>query len=318
MSDFPAQRVRPVWIASYPRSGNTFLRIILERVFSLPSYSVYYIEGSKHRDPSAEALQDAPRLPADWKCRLTDSASAPPVVIKTHDLPTDSSPAIFIARDGRAAIHSYYHYHKKFAFEQPSLTEVIGGICQFGSWTEHYRGWNPKKRPDTLFVLYDELVRDPDKAISRLAEFLKREPEKADLPEFQKLQQQLPAFFRRGQNADYLSEWTPDQVAFFNRLHGEAMRDMGFSLSTSDGNAANLIPELAEAARRLHGQYLVQLTNVALMEERKELEKQELEKKFRNAAAETDLTWQTLLKSGWVKIGVSLGALKPPVQKPGP
>src|SRR5438270_5605135 len=111
MSEFPTQCVRPVWIASYPRSGNTFLRIILERVFSLPSYSVYYSEGGKHRDASAEALQDAPRLPADWKSRVTDSVTAPPVMIKTHDLPADSGPAIFIARDGRAAIHSYYHYH---------------------------------------------------------------------------------------------------------------------------------------------------------------------------------------------------------------
>jgi hypothetical protein len=287
-------------------------------VFSLPSYSVYYSEGSKHRDPSAEALQDAPKLPTDWKSRLTDSTTAPPVVIKTHDLPADSGPAIFIARDGRAAIHSYYHYHKKFAFEQPSLTEVIAGICQFGSWSEHYHGWNPKNRPGTLFVLYDQLVTAPEKTISRLAEFLKREPRKADLPEFQQLQQQLPAFFRRGQNADYLSEWTPDQIALFNQLHGEAMRDIGFPLSTSDGNAANLIPELTEAARRLHGQYLVQLGNVGLIGERKELEKQGLEKKFREAAAETDLMWQTFLKSGWIKMGVSLGALKPPVQKPDP
>lgn len=318
MSEFPTQRVRPVWIASYPRSGNTFLRIILERVFSLPSYSVYYSDGSKHRDPSAEALQDAPRLPADWKSRLTDSAMAPAVMIKTHDLPTDSGPAIFIARDGRAAIHSYYHYHKKFAFEQPSLTEVIAGICQFGSWSEHCRGWNPKTRPGTLLLLYDQLVTAPEKAISRLAEFLKREPQKADLPEFQQLQQHLPAFFRRGQNADYLSEWSPDQIALFNQLHGDAMRDLGFSLSTSVGNAANLIPELTEAATRLHSQYLVQLTNVALMEERKEAEKQELEKKLRKKAAETDLTWQRFLKSGWIKMGMSVGALKPPVQKPGP
>jgi hypothetical protein len=263
-------------------------------------------------------LQDAPKLPADWKCRLTDSAAVPPVVIKTHDLPTNGGPAIFIARDGRAAIHSYYHYHKKFAFEQPSLTEVIAGLCQFGSWSEHYRGWNPKNRPDTLFVLYDQLVTAPEKVISRLGEFLKREPQKVELPEFQQLQQRLPAFFRRGQNADYLSEWTPDQIAVFNQLHGEAMRDMGFPLSASDGNAANLIPELAQAARRLHGQYLVQLANIALMEEKNELEKQELEKKFGKAAAEAELTWQKFLKSGWIKLGMSVGALKPPVQKPGP
>src|SRR5258708_40306388 len=100
MLEIPGQGARPVWIASYPRSGNTFLRILLERVFEMPSYSAYYVEGTEHRDPSAEALQEAPRLPWNWRGRLTDSDAAPQIVIKTHDLPTDKAPAIFIARDG--------------------------------------------------------------------------------------------------------------------------------------------------------------------------------------------------------------------------
>ena len=30
-----------VWLASYPRSGNTFLRIVLHRLYGVPTYSVY-------------------------------------------------------------------------------------------------------------------------------------------------------------------------------------------------------------------------------------------------------------------------------------
>ncbi len=30
-----------VWLASYPRSGNTFLRLVLHRLFGVPTYSVY-------------------------------------------------------------------------------------------------------------------------------------------------------------------------------------------------------------------------------------------------------------------------------------
>ena len=36
--------VHPIWLASYPRSGNTFLRIILQSVFDLPSYSAYNLD----------------------------------------------------------------------------------------------------------------------------------------------------------------------------------------------------------------------------------------------------------------------------------
>ena len=311
MSEFPSQ-ARPVWIASYPRSGNTFLRILLERVFSLPSYSIYYSEGSKHRDPSAEALQEAPKLPWDWKTRLIQDPSAQQVMIKTHDLPTDNAPAIFIARDGRAAIHSYYHYHKKFAFEQPSLTEVIAGICQFGSWSDHYLGWNPRHRPQTLYVLYDELVSAPQRVIEQLAEFLKREPQRADLPEFDQLQRQLPAFFRRGKNADYLQEWSPDQISLFNQLHGQVMKDLGFSLTESEGNAANLIPELAMAGSRLHRQYLEQLTKVAWMQDISARDLKAQETKLRKAAEEKDQAWQRFLRCAWIKMGLAIKAVELP------
>src|SRR6476620_12183515 len=56
MPESPTKGARPVWIASYPRSGNTFLRIILRDAFGLPSYSLYYMDGGTHRDPSAEAV----------------------------------------------------------------------------------------------------------------------------------------------------------------------------------------------------------------------------------------------------------------------
>lgn len=311
MSEFPVQGGRPLWIASYPRSGNTFLRIILENIFHLPSFSMYYIEGENHPDPSAETLEQAPLLPRDWRDFLMDAAELPVVPIKTHDLPSDQAPAIFVARDGRAAIHSYFHYHKKFAFEQPSLTEVIAGACQFGSWSDHYWGWRPKTRPNTLVLGYEELVAHPHEVIPRLAEFLNIAPRHGGLPRFEELQRRAPAFFRRGQNTDYLTEWTPGQMALFNHLHAPAMEDLGFPFAPSAESPVSTVSELARSAARLHRLYLEQLTSLGRAAGEHRQEVQGLSHQIRELSRQIDHMLDPMVKTKWVRLGLAVGALQP-------
>src|SRR6185369_14366761 len=102
MLDFLMQQLRPVWSASYPRSGNSFLRIILEKMFRTPTFSIYRVEGQNFRDPSAEALEDAPFLPRKWRRQLSEASDAKLTLIKTHDWPEDDRPAIYIVREGHA------------------------------------------------------------------------------------------------------------------------------------------------------------------------------------------------------------------------
>ena len=312
MFEFPAQGARPVWIASYPRSGNTFLRIILEKCFQLPSYSIYHAEGDTHHDPSADALEDAPVLPADWRRRLRDSENLPPLAIKTHGPPTDDAPAIFIARDGRAAVHSYYHYHKKFAFEQPSLLEVIAGACQFGSWSEHYWAWRPRSRAKTLLVHYEELVGQPHLVIPRLAAFLGRPAAEVSLPQFEELQHRAPAFFRRGSNTDFLTEWSPVQMALFNQLHAAAMKDLGFELAPSSASAAEASSELAQSAARLHRLYLEQLTNIGQAMRDHQRETQRLAGQLSVLTDWVKTVHEPLVHARWVRFGVALGMVPVP------
>ncbi len=257
--DLRATGIRPIWLASYPRSGNTFLRIILQNLFRLPTYSIYRVEGAEFPDPSAEALEEAPFLPRDWRELLSDAPQAETVLIKTHNPPPDNRKAIYLVRDGRASIDSYYHYHKKFAFEQPSLTEVIAGACQFGSWSEHYLAWQPKTRPETLWLRYEDLVSRPAEFIPALSKFIGAAPVEGRLPTFAELKERMPAFFRRGQNNDFSSQWSPGQQALFNLLHGPVMAEMGYPLSTPGESALSTIPELARSAARSHKLYIQQL-----------------------------------------------------------
>jgi hypothetical protein len=304
-----SERLRPIWIASYPRSGNTFLRILLQNSFRLVSYSLYRLEGQDHPDPSAEALEEAPPLPRDWRSRVSTAREATLTMIKTHGLPEDDAPAIYLVRDGRAAIHSYYHYHQKFAFEQPSLTEVIAGACQFGSWSDHVRAWKPRTRPNTLLLHYEDLVARPEEAIGAVAHFLERQPIPGPLPSFAELQQRSPAFFRRGVNQDFHTEWSPAQMRLFNQRHGVTMKEFGYELVQSEGpmDAAGI--ELAESATRLHACYLEQLTNAGLLTARqKELEQTVARlTREKNSLTAKLLRYEELWQRGWVRFGRKLG-----------
>src|SRR5262245_9850273 len=95
-----------VWLASYPRSGNTFLRIVLHRVYGPPTYSIY--DGD---DPVAQRV--GPELVGYRPKPLRRSelvASDELFFVKTHKRrKADDSPAIYLVRDGRDAVVSHAH-----------------------------------------------------------------------------------------------------------------------------------------------------------------------------------------------------------------
>ena len=238
------------------------------------------------------------------------------MLLKTHDRPEGDGPAIYLVRDGRAAIDSYYHYHQKFAFEKPSLTEVIAGACQFGRWCEHYLAWQPRSRPNTLFLRYEDLVSQPQKIIPQVAEFLHMEPKDGRVPGFQELQQQFPVFFRRGQNADFLRAWNPGQMSLFNQLHGEIMKKLDYPLAQCGQVSGDTASELAVSAAHWHDIYLEKLnelgTTAATCQElykRTDHLENEL-RRMTEVMQKKDAVLGPLLKSLWVKIGLTLGFLR--------
>jgi len=260
--------LRPIWLASYPRSGNTFLRLLLEQVFGLPTYSKHCVEGENYHDPSADPLENASPLPPDWRRLIGKTPRAQPALIKTHSQPEDDSPAIYIVRDGGPAIDSYYRYCQSFETERPSLTAVITGACHFGNWSDHYRAWQPQTRPRTLFLRFEQLVRQPAEVISQLAGFLQRQPVSGAPPSFAELHAQFPDFFRRGSNRDFATEWSPVQLSLFNLLHGPVMCELGYRLPDSALPGPEAIYEIVQLAGSTFNRYTQQVWENTRLEAR--------------------------------------------------
>ena len=217
-----------VWIASYPRSGNTFVRVILHQAFGLRTYSVHNDNTDIGADPSTRHIVGHLALPKSWNAdqARTDGELW---VVKTHDAPQESDKTIYIVRDGREATLSYFNYLHMYTKQEATLVEVIAGAVDFGGWSEHVLAWNPLERGHTLLLRFEELVADPESHIRRIADFLDLEPIAVSLPSFSDLHRANPKFFRSGRTSSWTSAFDQNTHSFFWLLHYEAMTRYGYT-----------------------------------------------------------------------------------------
>ncbi len=215
-----------IWVASYPRSGNTFFRTVLHQAFGFDTWSAYP-EGADGAGSIADVTGHREFTP-DF--RLEDAAMADELYfVKTHDPPRDNRKAIYLIRDGRATIASYYHYACNIRGDALEMADAIIGRIMFGPWAAHVMSWNPRQRPDTLLIKFEELVADPASFYPRIQEFVGREPRPdVTLPGFEQLQARNSTFFRSGSNEAWRKDFSEDDHNLFWSLHGQIMAEYGY------------------------------------------------------------------------------------------
>jgi hypothetical protein len=223
-----------IWLASYPRSGNTFLRMLLHESFGLKSYS---LAGTKERAMGGEPVgQLVGDMNVNWSDELSRSLRADTGrhLVKTHEEPQSATdPCIYVVRDGRSAVVSYHHYLREVDGLDVSLNDVIDGNVYAGSWSDHYLQWQPKTRPNTLFLRYEDITREPDRAVRELAQFFDLSPLRPFSIEFEQLHQMNAAFFRTGENASNIAQLGSAEPRFWE-AHGALMSELGYSRAVEE------------------------------------------------------------------------------------
>jgi glycosyltransferase involved in cell wall biosynthesis len=226
-----------LWLASYPRSGNSFLRVVLKVAFGVGSNSVYGAGSAVNRPlPHVGEGQDPDRLLADM------AVSADLCPVKTHELPGDDEhPAIYVVRDGRDTLVSYAHYAMELVprDERPvggdsflaMLRALVFSDGYFGGWGRHAIGWTERKAP-TAVIRFEELIADPVSVVGQALERLEIRAERTGsaLPSFSELHRAWPEFFREGRVGSYRDEMPHELEDLFWSRHGRAMRRHGYSL----------------------------------------------------------------------------------------
>lgn len=211
-----------VWLASYPRSGNTFFRIALHRLYRVPTYTVYDVDGVADR--IGTDLMDARDRPAGFaQMRASDEIH----FVKTHRQRNDPAiapedRAICLVRDGRDAVVSWARlntadltdapdYDARFHEEaRTTITRRTGGT---GGWGQNVLSWHASTGPAPVWVRFEDLIADPrttvETAVAAAAPGLKPAPD-THLPAFTELHTRAPAFFRSGTTGTHQTELPPD------------------------------------------------------------------------------------------------------------
>lgn len=234
-----------VWLSSFPRSGNTFFRVLLHRLYGVPTYVVYDVDGVAEQ--IGPDLMDARARPASFE-RMRDAAEV--YFVKTHRRRDDpviaaQDRAICLVRDGRDSVVSWARlgtkhlagrpdYAERFAAEARAIiTRRTGGT---GGWGQNVRSWQESTAPAPVWVRFEALIAAPQAtvraAVAAVAPDLAPQP--APIPSFKDLQAHDPDFFRAGTTGTYRTELPPDLHDLFWEQpdNAAAMHRLGYHRDT--------------------------------------------------------------------------------------
>ncbi|MBX3063938.1 MAG: sulfotransferase domain-containing protein [Anaerolineae bacterium] len=228
-----------LWLASYPRSGNTFFRTLLKHVYDINSLTIYdqlpqttwtaapeYFTMHPHKIPTFEDMVAAD----EW------------YVMKTHDLPKEDHPAIYIVRDGRDALISHAHFVLEYDWKLPleerqaryydTLRMLIETDVSFGGWGKNVLAWTLRQTP-TIVVKFEQLIINPFETLAAALTEIGYQPPEArssDTPlNFEHLHKLNPQFFRKGRVGAWREEMPTDLQELFWQRHGAVMDKMTYS-----------------------------------------------------------------------------------------
>ena len=265
------------WIASYPKSGNTWVRCLLDSL--LHGGESPRLDKLIETCPNGalrswlEAFFDVPcaeMTPAEILLLRAavyghlGQAGAPPCYIKLHDChdpalipPQASAGVVYVLRDPRDVAPSWADFMGR------GLDETIGLMARpnftlgrskpryhhqaeqvMGSWSENVTSWLEQQDMPVLLLRYEEMMAEPQREAARLADFLGLKADDEMIAKavaacsFDQL--------RRKEEAEGFSE-RPDSVARFFR-QGKAG---AWSENLSQAQASRIEADHGELMQRL-------------------------------------------------------------------
>lgn len=217
------------WLASYPRSGNTYLRVLLNQIFAQKTYSIYDDVKDIASDESTARVVGHVQLPRGFSEPKARAAKRR-YLIKTHEpAPNDTDQAIYVIRDGRESMWSYKNYMRDYGYGDIKLRDFVLGDVDFGSWGSHVESWQPLHRPNTLLLRCEELVESPREAVEKIAGFLHLRKRTTRIHEFAELHKVNARIFRSGKRLAWTDHFSYRLHAEFWRRYGRIMEAYGYS-----------------------------------------------------------------------------------------
>jgi len=165
-------RADDIFLVTYPRSGTTWMQMILYQLASRGDMNFTHI------------CQVAPWFERVISFNVMSSeaieAIPSPRIFKSHLsyrwIPKGQCKYIYVMRNGKDVAVSFFHFYKSHLGFKGDFSEFFDlfmrGKVQFGSWFEHVAGWREHlDNPNILFLEYENLTRDLEGCLRRIIQF---------------------------------------------------------------------------------------------------------------------------------------------------
>lgn len=191
-----------IWIASYPKSGNTYIRSFLASYFFSENGKFNFDQLLKlHQFPSMkfsknriESEEEASKYWIFNQKTFFDNDELN--LVKTHNCllkfrgnnftsKDQTLGAIYIVRDPRNLITSFTHHYSfsyedalkfmmydKAALVEKSADNDYSNFTYLNSWSNHYKSWRDNDQFKTLFIKFEDLEDNKDKIFREIVKFI--------------------------------------------------------------------------------------------------------------------------------------------------
>lgn len=233
-------RAEDIIIVGFPKSGNTWMQNLIAGV-------LYGIDTTFLPDKLTQIL--IPNLHGTYFYkRLLDFTC-----FKSHLLPQPSyKKVVYIVRDGRDSLVSYYHMNQADKKEVTMEEMVKEGKGIYPSkWHEHVKAW--KENPynaEIMWIRYEDLHLQPLVEMKRFCEFagierdedlLKRSIQGNSFKKMQKKEEKYgwdnqqwnaeEKFIRRGKMGSFRDEMPADLIRYFENEASEQLVELGYDIT---------------------------------------------------------------------------------------
>ncbi|KAK3562034.1 hypothetical protein QTP86_024794 [Hemibagrus guttatus] len=242
-----------ILIVTFPKSGTTWMQEIVTLVSC---------KGDPVKSQTQPNWARAPWI-EQYYCPDVLKASQGPRVLTTHlpykllapALQGSKAKVIYVARNPKDIVVSYYYFHKMANFlKDPGpfsefLSSFLDGTVYYGSWFDHVKGWTSNSRniDNFLYITYEEMWEDLRGSLEKVSQFLQCPLLEHELSNAQKtcsfttmrensmvnytlipqeiIDHSKGSFMRKGEIGDWVNTFSKEQSHNFDVVFASKMAD---------------------------------------------------------------------------------------------